>query len=140
VNYIESHLLPLLGKGMDDPGVSRAISDLGLVDTYEPDPLTRYVGSDKRGIHLCFDNSRLVDIQIHVQPTEDYSAFADALPFGIQKGMSQDEIHKLLGEPYEFDKFDSRYLMENGRARLLVAYDDSLLVKYLSIAPKELWL
>ena len=51
----------------------------------------------------------------------------------------QEGYEPVLGEPYEFDKFDSRYLMDNGRARLFVAYDASHLVQYLSIAlPKEL--
>ena len=134
MNYIESQLIPALGKGMDEPAVRQAISDQGFVDIQEdPEVRTHYVGSKKRGIALLFEDNRLVDIQIFLQPSTSYSAFTDELPFGIQRGMSQDEIHKLLGEPKTFDKIDSQYSMENGRIHFYVRYDKSLLVSYLSI-------
>jgi hypothetical protein len=47
--------------------------------------------------------------------------------------MSHDKIHKLLGEPDEFDKFDSQYIMEVGRVRFYAGYDDALRARYLSI-------
>lgn len=89
MGYIETNVFPLLGRTVDDPGVSQAASDLGLIDIYDDPPLRRYVKSEKRGIALLFDNGHLVDIQIHVQPSGSYSGCADALPVGIKKGMSQ---------------------------------------------------
>jgi hypothetical protein len=134
MNYIESYLVPLLGQSMDDPRIKQAISGLELVDIDENPEMRRcYIGADKKGITLLFEDNRFDGIQIHVGPTKRYSAFADPLPFGIEKGMSQAEIHELLGEPEAFDKFDSRYCIENGRVRLIVWYNDCLLVRYLSI-------
>ena len=134
MNYIESHLIPLLGKDMDDPDVKKAIIDLELGDIYDdPEMGRRYIGADKKGITLLFEDNLFDTIQIHVRPSGSYSAFPDPLPFGIQREVSQDEIHKLLGAPEAFDKLDSRYSIENGRLRLIVWYNDSLRVRYLSI-------
>jgi hypothetical protein len=134
MNYIESKLIPLLGKGIDDPGVRQAISDLALADVDDdPEMHRRYVGADEKGIALLFQDSQLRDIQIYLEPDKYYSTFAGELPFGIRKGMSQAEIHILLGEPKKFDKFDSQYFIEAGRVRLYVGYDDALRARYLSI-------
>ena len=134
MNYIESYLIPLLGKDMDEPDVKKSIIDLELGDIDDdPEMGRRYIGANKKGITLLFEDNLFDTIQIHVRPSGSYSAFPDPLPFGIQSEMSQDEIHTLLGEPKTFDKFDSRYFIENGRVRLIVWYNDSHQVRYLSI-------
>ena len=134
MHYIESYLIPLLGKDMDDPDVNKAIIDLDLGDI-DDDPLMgrRYIGANIKGITLLFEENLFYTIQIHVRSSGSYSAFPDTLPFGIKREMSQDEIHTLLGKPKTFDKFDSRYFIENGRVLLIVWYNDSLQVRYLSI-------
>ena len=90
MHYIESYLIPLLGKDMDDPDVKKAIADLELGDIDDdPEMGRRYIGADKKGITLLFEDNLFDTIQIHVRLTKRYSAFPDPLPFGIQGGMSQ---------------------------------------------------
>jgi hypothetical protein len=60
MNYIESKLIPLLGKGMDDPGIRQAISDLALADVDDdPEMHRRYVGADEK------DGVRRISRQMH---------------------------------------------------------------------------
>jgi hypothetical protein len=134
-----SDLLSTLGKGAAGAEVRQAIADYDLVDVYDDPPFRRYVGSKSRGLCLLFENDRVIDIQIYARPTKSYSEFSDPLPFEIQKGSNQQQVHQLLGKPEIFDQFDSKYTMKDGAVRLTIVYNNSGVVRYLSIAlPKEL--
>ena len=130
---LTSDLLSVLGKSASDPEVIRVIVDNDLVDSYDDPPFRRYVGSEKKGADLLFDNNRVLDIQIYVQSTGPYSAYSDSLPLGIKKGMTQSEVHQILGAPESSDQFDSKYLMKSENAKLTVTYDDKGVVRYMSI-------
>jgi hypothetical protein len=135
VKSLASDLLAVLGKNASNPKVVRAVAEHALDDVWEdPELFRRYVGSEKKGVDLLFKDDRVVDVQIHVQPTKGYCAFAEPLPFGIQKGMTQQQVHELLGTPQAADSIDSKYLMRDRNFRLAVVYDSTGVVRYLSVA------
>lgn len=130
---LASDLIALLGKGVADQEVRRAIADHALRDVYDDPPFCRYIGSKGKGVDLLFENDRAVDVQIHVQPTKVYSEFAEPLPFGLRKGMNQAQVDQLLGKSQAADEFDSQYLLHDGQVRLTVVYDKQGVVRYLSV-------
>jgi hypothetical protein len=135
---MEFELLKVLGKDVASPEVRDAIQKWNLTDIQNSPPFRRYYGSQQKGLDLLADHDRVIDIQIFVQPAQGYSGFTDTLPFGILKGMNQQQVHQLLGSPAKSDEFDSKYEMPEIGARVTVSYDDSLNVKYVSIAvPKQ---
>jgi hypothetical protein len=137
VSSLISDLILLLGKTADDPAVVRSIESHELNDVYDDPPLWRYVGSMVKGADLLFEEDRVIDVQIHTKPTKRRNATPEQLPFGLKNGMSQRQVHEVLGTPYEEDRYDSRYLMSNPKVRLILAYDDGGVVRYLSISPAE---
>lgn len=132
---LASDLLSVSGKRASDAEVKNLIAERALHDSYDDPPFRRYLGSKKLGVDILFQSDRIVDIQIYAQPTNLYSAFEEALPFGIERGMTQQQVHHLLGVPEAFDEFDSKYLMNDKNCLLTVAYDKRGVVRYLSIAP-----
>ena len=132
---LASDLIALLGKSPTDPDVRRAIAAYDLVDVDDDPPSRRYVGSEKKGVDVLFESDRVIDIQFYVRPTKPYSAFSEPLPFGIRAGMTQNQVHHLLGEPNSYDKFDSKYFMRNGEKaiQVTVVYNTAMVVEYLSV-------
>ena len=128
-------LILLLGKPADDPTVVRSIESHELNDVFDDPPLWRYVGSMLKGADLLFEEDRVIDVQIHTKPTKTRNATPEELPFGLKSGMSQHQVHEVLGAPYQETRYDSRYMMSNPKVRLIVAYDDGGVVRYLSISP-----
>jgi hypothetical protein len=134
-----SELLEVLGKDVASPRVRDVIGKWNLTHVQDSAPSRRYYGSQEKGLDLLAEYDRIIDIQIFVQPAQGYCAFTDTLPFGILKGMNQQQIHGLLGPPTKSDRFDSKYETLEMGAKVTVSYDDSSTVKYLSIAvPKQL--
>src|SRR5215472_8836599 len=125
-------LMAVLGMAASAPEVARVIAENAFHDTYDDPPFRRYVGAEKQGVDLLFEDKRVIDVQIYVQATGSYSAFAQPLPFGIEKGMTQRQIHHLLGPPIKCDHIDSQYLLSDGEVRLVVVYDKKGVVRYLS--------
>jgi hypothetical protein len=137
VSSLISDLILLLGKRADDPAVVRAIETHELNEVFDDPPLWRYVGSKVKGADLLFEEDLVVDVQIHAQPTKTRNATPEDLPFGLKNGMTRRQVHESLGTPYEEDRHDSRFKMSNPDVRLIVAYDDGEVVRYLSISPPE---
>lgn len=135
---MENRLIDALGKDVKSAEARDVIQTYGLTDVHDSPPFRRYYGSRQRGLDLLAEHDRIIDIQIFVQAAQGYSAFSDALPFGLQRAMNQQQVHHLLGSPTDFDQFDSTYEMPDIGAKLTVSYDDSLTVKYLSIAAPKL--
>jgi hypothetical protein len=133
VKTVASDLLAVLGKKASDPEVVRAVAEHALDHVYDDPPLRRYVGSQEQGAALLFNKDRVVDVQIYVQPTKLYHALAGPLPFGLQKGMTRQQVHELLGSP-EIDDFDSQYLVRDRNLCLTVVYHKTGVVRYLSVA------
>jgi hypothetical protein len=135
---LASDLISVLGKYDTDADVRRVIAEHDLLDTFDDPPLwRRYVGSDRKGIDLLFEEGRVIDVQVFVEPDASHSAFSADLPFGIQRGMTQQQIHELLGEPESSDEIDSRYFMVDYPLRLMVVYDRTGTVRYLSLCLPE---
>ena len=133
-----SDLISVLGKHDTDAEVLRIIAEHDLNDTDEdPSSWRRYVGSGRKGVDLLFEEGRIIDLQVFVEPDTFHSAFPAALPFGIQRGMTQRQIHDLLGEPDSSDKIDSRYFVNDPPLRLMVVYDQTSIVRYLSLCLPE---
>ncbi len=126
-------LLKILGQGVRSSDVVEAIRDYELTETQDDPPFVRYLISRKRGLELLTERDVVVDIQIFVQSTKRFSAFSEPLPFGLASGMSQSDVHRLLGSPAGSDKFDSKFDLPQIGALLTVCYDDRSMVKYLSI-------
>jgi hypothetical protein len=130
---MEFDLIQVLGKDIGSAEVSEAIQRYNLTELQDDPPFRRYYMCRKKGLELLAENDLVVDIQIFLQPTKQFVAFDDPLPFEIQKGMSQSQVHQLLGPPSMSNEFRSRYEMPEIGAILNVRYDDSLTLKYLSI-------
>jgi hypothetical protein len=96
-------------------------------------PSRQYLISRERGLDLLLDDDIVVAVQIFVQATRKFSAFSGTLPLGLKRGMSQAEIHQVLGVPLESDGYDAKYALPNTKGKLVVTFDDSSTMKYLSL-------
>ena len=126
-------LISLLGKNSADPEVQQAISRNGLSDVYDDPPMWRYVSSRSKGICLLFEDERMIDVQIYVQPTKLYSAFADTLPLGIRSGMERKQVHDVMGEPASSDAITNHFYLEDQNRRVTIRYDGQGVLSYLSV-------
>lgn len=129
-------LMHLLGRGEASPEVVEALRDYSLTEISDAPPHRKYRISRACGINLLFDDDLVIAVQIYVQAIRRYAEFSDALPFGLKKGMSQADVHLLLGAPNKFDAFDSQYELVEEGARLIVVFDGSSVVKYISLESK----
>jgi hypothetical protein len=125
-------LLESLGSNATSPKLVTIIRDLNLVDVQDDPPFRRYVGSKTAGLSLLFNEEQLHDVQFFVKPTKSYQACTLSLPYGLTRDMSQEETHKLLGVPSRHDSTYSRYLMNGENVKLVIEYDKSGLIRYVS--------
>lgn len=123
----------LLGKQRSSADVVDAAARFGLTEVMEDPPSRQYLISRERGLDLLLEDDHVVAVQIFVQATRKFSAFSGILPLGLKSGMSQTDIHQVLGAPIESDAHDSKYYLPNTKAKLVVTFDDSATIKYLSI-------
>ncbi|MBC3813174.1 hypothetical protein [Undibacterium aquatile] len=126
-------LLDTLGKDARTNEVIGAIDRYALRDVYVDPPFRHYVGSAAKGVDLLFERDNVFDIQIYVQSSKTHSSFQEDLPFQIKSGMTDEQIHILLGEPEAYDEVGSKYTVLEGTAKLTIVYDKSKIVSYLSI-------
>lgn len=126
-------LISILGKSVLSSEVVGVVSCHALLDVYDDPPFRRYVGSSQKGVDLLCENGVVLDIQIFVQRSETHMPFSDELPFGIQSGMTDKDVHSLLGSPEIRDSVGSKYNVLDGAARLTIVYDKHGVVSYLSI-------
>lgn len=126
-------LISVLGKDASSAEVASVVNRYALLDAYDDPPFRRYLGSSQRGVDLLFENEKVLDIQFFVQRSETHAPFSDELPFGVKVGMSDKDIHSVLGEPELRDSVGSKYTVLSGTAKLTVVYDKSGFVSYLSI-------
>jgi hypothetical protein len=128
-------MLTALEKQASEPQVRELVREFGLAERYDDPPFRHYLTSRERGISFLFEDDRLIDIQIFVQPTRSFWACPYVLPLGLTHGMTQAQVHQALGEPRSSDAMDSRFVLASHEVRLLVAYDSTGAVRYLSFAP-----
>lgn len=127
-------LIESLGSEAKSFEIVTIIRDLNLLDVQDDPPSRRYVGSKMIGLSLLFNEARLLDVQFFVKPTKSYQACTLPLPYGLVRDMSQEDTHKLLGVPSKHDSTYSRYLMKGGKVKLMVEYDKSGLIRYISVS------
>ncbi|WP_420478712.1 hypothetical protein [Brevundimonas sp. FT23028] len=132
VSFAED-LISTLGKDTASAEVAEVTSRYGLADVYDDPPLRIYVGSSTKGVDLLSESGKVLDVQFFVQRSETHAPFSDELPFGIKVGMSDADIHRLLGEPDIRDFVGSKYLNLGGNINVTVVYDGSNVVSYLSV-------
>jgi hypothetical protein len=123
----------IINQGIASPQVRTAIENYGLTEIQEDPPSRRYYINRRRGLSFLAENDRIVDIQIFVQTNKRFSAFPGPIPFGIEVGMTQSQVHELLGVPVETDEFQDKYERIEAGVVLVITYDDSSKVKYISI-------
>ncbi|PPK44430.1 hypothetical protein B0G57_10810 [Trinickia symbiotica] len=126
-------LISILGKATSAAEVVDVVNRYGLRDVYDDPPFRRYVGSSEKGVDLLFENEKVLDIQIYAQRSQTHMPFPVELPFGIKAGMTDKQIHALLGEPEIRDSIGSKYTALEGLAKLTIVYDKSNVVSYVSI-------
>lgn len=119
--------------GLSDrvPEVSNLLGRYEMNDVYDDPPLRKYLGSKANSICILFEEGRVIDVQIYLAPTKLYSSFQNP-PLGLERGMTQEQVHKLLGPPFKCDEFDSKYELQAG-VILTVAYSSDGMARYLSI-------
>ena len=130
---LSDDLISILGKDATSADVLGVINSYALSDTYDDPPLRRYIGSSAKGVDVLFQNDKVLDVQIFVQRSGTHAAFTDELPFGIKSGMTDKDVHILLGEPDIRDAVGSKYAALGETVRLTVVYDSANVVSYLSI-------
>ena len=126
-------LISILGKAASSAEVANVVNDYALLDAYDDPPFRRYLGSSQKGVDLLFENEKVLDIQIFIQRSETHAPFSGELPFGVKVGMTDRDVHSVIGEPELRDSIGSKYTVFNGMAKLTVVYDKSNVVSYLSI-------
>lgn len=126
-------LISILGKNASSAEVVGVLNTYTLADVYDDPPFRRYVGSSAKGVDLLIENETVFDFQVFIQRSETHLPFSGELPFGVKVGMTDKEIHSLLGEPEVRDSVGSRYTVLEGAAKLTVIYDKSNVVSYMSI-------
>ncbi|WP_198971790.1 hypothetical protein [Xylophilus sp. ASV27] len=127
-----TEFITLLGQHRSSSDVVDVAARLGLNEVMDDPPSRQYLISRERGLDLLLEDDHVVAVQIFIQATRNFSAFSGALPLGLKRGMSQAEIHQVLGTPMESDLHDSKYSLPNTKAKLVVTFDDSTKIKYLS--------
>src|ERR1700757_2165440 len=100
-----SEFIRLLGRDIASPEVQESMRSFGLTDIYDDPPFRRYISAKAKGISILFEDDHLIDIQIYVRPTKQYSEVAEPLPFGIKRGMNQADVHQYLRPPVASDEF-----------------------------------
>jgi hypothetical protein len=135
MNSLLLDAVSLLGQLASAEKVQDLVERLSAVERYDDPPLRHYLSAPQNGVSLLFEDNRLIDVQVFVEATKTKASCPLALPFGLQRGMRQTDLHRALGEPTSSDEIDSRYELDRYGARLLAAYDQTGLLKYLSFAP-----
>lgn len=129
----KNDLLNVAGKEIASAEVHEVIQFYSLTEVEDAPPFRRYIGSRSKGLDLLVENERIVAIQIFVQALQGFSEFPYDLPFGIHKGMSQKDVHQLLGQPLESDEFDSKYEIAALGVRVVINFDKYSKITYLNI-------
>jgi hypothetical protein len=137
MNSIDLGVLSTLEKHASDSQVRELMHQLGLTERYDDPPFRHYMSSRKNGLSFLFEDDRLIDIQIFVQPTKSFAACPYVLPLGVAHGMTQAQVHQALGEPRSSDEMDSRFILNAHDVRLLISYDSLGVVRRLSFAPAQ---
>jgi hypothetical protein len=126
-------LISLIGKSAADPEMMRAVAEYSLSDIYDTHPGRRYVASHMKGVALVFENDCMTAVQIFVAPTDPFSAYSEMLPFMLRRGMSEAQVHELLGSPEKSNIVQSHFLLCQGELFATVEYDQAGVMKYLSV-------
>jgi len=134
VTFSLQKLIENLGQPLETPAIAGAIRDLGLTDVQDDPPARRYIGSKALGLSFLFHENVLIDVQIFVKPTKTYQAYSGALPYGLDFKLIQFDVHKFLGSPVKFDSSFSKYIMNDGRVKLIIEYDKSSAIRYISVS------
>jgi hypothetical protein len=132
VNLLKE-LIYLLGHSENQSDVKGSVIQLGLHDVEEDPPYREYVGSKNFGVDVLFENGAMKAVHIFTKDMQGFLACTWALPFGLAPGMSQEEVHRVLGEPSSFDAFDSEYVQMPPGVRLKINYDKALRMTCLNI-------
>ena len=96
-------------------------------------PYERYICSRSNGIELLLENERVIAVQIFVEAAQGFLAFPYELPMGLMRHMSQEDVHQLLGDPIEYDNFDSKYKITEQGDRIVIVFDKLSKIRYLEI-------
>ncbi len=131
--HFYQELLSALGMNINDTDVKTLIFRHELLDLYDDPPFRQYVGSDEKGVDLLLDDGRVVDVQFHVTGSATRSAFAGELPLGLQSGMTQADVHALLGNPDKFDTTCSQYQLPDMDAKLSASFNRAGILEYISV-------
>lgn len=117
-------VLALVGSRFDSDFVRNFIGRNKIFDVMNDPPARIYVGSEEAGIDLLFENETMISLQINLVDDDERNSFKGDLPFGIVPGMARETIHSAVGSPLEFDEFDSKFSVFDGRIKMVVSYGD----------------
>lgn len=132
MNAIDVDVLTALGQLESDTQVQKLLSAYALTERQDDPPLRHYLMSRSNGLSFLFEDGVLRDIQVFAQHTKSFAACPYAMPLGLRQGMTQAEVHEILGKPFSSDAFDSRYVLDLYGAQLFVEYDMNSAICYLS--------
>lgn len=117
MNATPRTLLGLLGRPLDEPGVTRALAELGMLPAPGTEPQSGRLGTSSRelGLDIVFlfaerlrDESTLgvpatclvtAGVFFHTDFFPGYRAYAGDLPYGLAFAQSRAVVRALLGEP-----------------------------------------
>ena len=121
-----------LGEAQSSAKACAAIARLGATERYDDPPFRHYLSASQNGVSLLFEDDRLLDVQVFVEPSKTKAPCPLVLPLGLMRGMSQADVHRTLGEPKTNDEMDSRYELDAYGARLCAVFNSDGLLRYLS--------
>ena len=115
------------------PEAAAAIRAFALAELMDAPPDRKYLISKPNGINLLFEANVILAVQLYMEPKRSYHAFSAALPFGLEKGMSRQDVRALLGPPDKVDAFDTYLSLRDGKIKLIVDYAGTDSIRYISI-------
>ena len=91
----------LLGSSIHDPTVMEFLAQLHprLLRATVTEHDVRYRVYPLDGLEFILSGERISDIHIHVEPSGTQRCWAGRLPLGLCRGMSQEQVRALLGNP-----------------------------------------
>lgn len=134
----DNSLIDLLGKTADSREVAAFAAEFGPLESQDSPPFRVYLGAPDKGIDLLVEHGKVLDVQIRARASKTYKPFAGELPFGLQPGMTQNQVHQALGVPMVSDEFDSRYELRPGIVLVVCyAYGGSLEIQQLHVSLRK---
>ena len=129
-----TNLFAILGKNISSNEVLELLDEIAPVRISEAPPFRSYIGSPEQGIDLVVESERIRAVQIYTRGTSTFRPYGRDLPLGIRVGMTQANLHQLLGLPFKESDVASHFLISKFEAKMTISFREGDMW-LLSLAP-----